>query len=461
MFKKVVSGIILAILSLNFLFITPGLAVAQEGTGCNLAITNISPINIGGEEKVSVSAIAQNITIDGVLQTATDDKTFYIWIPELGRGYDIPASSVQNGNWDGRFLEWGNAVITTRSWFTFDDPEQTYTIQLVRNWGFGVHHEVVCSVTVDPQESDSYLLCGEERQMESVLIPEVINRNESADIVVNGGANFSNQTVYLHISEPPVSDPLVFLQSFSIPVTLDSTGSAVYPLTVQDERPTFPNGNYIAVFKNSANQNCHEPRSFTLTGEITCTAPSGDGSCTPCSIDDDTSICFPYICDPETNCVIRPYLSEFEYECINKSPPTCRECEIFRGGRRVCEPMPLDKQLTCENTCYLTPDSTALRVSFGCEEGTGTIHTAIGCISFNVVNQTARFFLAWGLGIGGGIALFLIGVSGIMLATSSGVPARVEAAKSLFSGAISGLVMLALSVFLLRVIGVNVLGLFG
>lgn len=108
--------------------------------------------------------------------------------------------------------------------------------------------------------------------------------------------------------------------------------------------------------------------------------------------------------------------------------------------------------------CQNSRSNTAALVA--CNATLGTVNTAIGCIPFDVVSQTARFFLQWSISIGGGLSLLLIGVSALMFATSSGNPDKVNNAKSVFYGAITGLLFIILSVFLLRAIGVDVLGLF-
>jgi hypothetical protein len=122
---------------------------------------------------------------------------------------------------------------------------------------------------------------------------------------------------------------------------------------------------------------------------------------------------------------------------------------------------------SCELACQPSePDEdTASQVSLGCGGHRrvplpGYVNTAIGCIPFNIISNTARFFLAWGLSVGGGVALLLIGISALMFATSSGNPDKLGSAKDLFWAALTGLGMLILSVFLLRFIGVDVLGLF-
>ncbi len=93
-----------------------------------------------------------------------------------------------------------------------------------------------------------------------------------------------------------------------------------------------------------------------------------------------------------------------------------------------------------------------------CSNRPGTVSTAIGCVDFNNINVTSRFFLRWALGIAGGVALFLIGLASYQIATSQGDPRRLQSGQELLLSAIGGLIMIILSVFLLRFIGVNLLG---
>jgi hypothetical protein len=94
-----------------------------------------------------------------------------------------------------------------------------------------------------------------------------------------------------------------------------------------------------------------------------------------------------------------------------------------------------------------------------CEGGKG-IKTAIGCIPIESEQSLATFFLGWGMGLGGGIALILIVVSTFMIMTSAGDPRKLQAGKELLTSAISGLILLVFAAYILRVIGVDLLGIF-
>lgn len=94
--------------------------------------------------------------------------------------------------------------------------------------------------------------------------------------------------------------------------------------------------------------------------------------------------------------------------------------------------------------------------SLGCNNP-GEVNTAIGCIPFQNKDVFVGYILKWALGIGGGIAFLLIVYSAFLIMTSTGDPERLKGGKDLMTSAISGLVLLILSVFVLQLIGVKIL----
>lgn len=94
--------------------------------------------------------------------------------------------------------------------------------------------------------------------------------------------------------------------------------------------------------------------------------------------------------------------------------------------------------------------------------GNTEIDTAIGCVPvLEDDNGTAfaGFVLGWGIGVGSGIAFLLIVYASFMIMTSQGDPNRLKAGQELLTSAISGLVLLIFSIFVLRFIGIDILGL--
>lgn len=88
------------------------------------------------------------------------------------------------------------------------------------------------------------------------------------------------------------------------------------------------------------------------------------------------------------------------------------------------------------------------------------VSTAIGCL--NVLSSPEDFLgqlLGWGVGVGSGIAFVLIVYAGFMIMSSAGNPERLKAGQELLTSAISGLILLIFSIFVLRFIGIDILGL--
>lgn len=96
----------------------------------------------------------------------------------------------------------------------------------------------------------------------------------------------------------------------------------------------------------------------------------------------------------------------------------------------------------------------------GCSDG--VINTAIGCIPVLGTKEAfLSFVLKWATGIGAGIAFLLIIYGGFMVMTSSGNPERIRAGQEMLTSAVTGLILLILSVFILKIIGVDILGIPG
>lgn len=94
-----------------------------------------------------------------------------------------------------------------------------------------------------------------------------------------------------------------------------------------------------------------------------------------------------------------------------------------------------------------------------CNNNEGIL-TAIGCIPVNPGDFIAKIF-SIGLGIGGGLAFLLILLGGFQIQMSAGNPEKLNAGRELIEGAISGLLLIIFSVFILRLIGVNILAIPG
>lgn len=87
------------------------------------------------------------------------------------------------------------------------------------------------------------------------------------------------------------------------------------------------------------------------------------------------------------------------------------------------------------------------------------VNTAIGCLAAGDPTLLIGQLLGWGTVVGGGIAFLMIIFAGFQMVTASGDPKRVKAAQELMTSAISGLLLIIFSIFLLNLIGIKILGL--
>jgi len=123
--------------------------------------------------------------------------------------------------------------------------------------------------------------------------------------------------------------------------------------------------------------------------------------------------------------------------CVKPASPT-PSTEI----KDICvDVKPDDSKKACEK-CFTT------------DKGTWT---ALGCIPTNDLNE----FIGWLLGrvifIATGIAFILLVVGAFQILTSAGNPEKVKAGGELITSTIAGLLLIILSVFLLKLIGVDIL----
>lgn len=96
-----------------------------------------------------------------------------------------------------------------------------------------------------------------------------------------------------------------------------------------------------------------------------------------------------------------------------------------------------------------------------CSDTLREIDTALGCIPIRDTNAFAGWFLGWAIGVSGGLALLLIIFSGFQIMTAQGDPQKLQSGRELLTAAISGLILIIFSVFLLKLIGVTILNIPG
>ena len=95
-----------------------------------------------------------------------------------------------------------------------------------------------------------------------------------------------------------------------------------------------------------------------------------------------------------------------------------------------------------------------------CPGSTTQLKTALGCIDTTPTGLAQKVFTL-ALGIAGGIAFLMILLGALQIQASAGNPERVNGGREIIEGAITGLLLIIFSIFILKLIGVNILGIPG
>jgi len=95
-------------------------------------------------------------------------------------------------------------------------------------------------------------------------------------------------------------------------------------------------------------------------------------------------------------------------------------------------------------------------VCYGCVKN-GGVWTGIGCVQGDAKRFISETVLGLGIGLAGGISLLCIIYAAFMMQTSQANPEKLKKAQELLTSCIMGLMLIIFSVFILRLIGVNIL----
>jgi len=133
----------------------------------------------------------------------------------------------------------------------------------------------------------------------------------------------------------------------------------------------------------------------------------------------------------------------------NEPKDCCSEnCVFSQGlGYKVCAPKIIDTP---------TPSDTNV-IDVSCPDGKVGVNTALGCIPTGNLNDFVGWVFKNLVFIASGIAFLLMAFGTIQILTSAGKPESVKAGSELITSAVSGLILIILSVFLLKLIGVDIL----
>lgn len=113
-------------------------------------------------------------------------------------------------------------------------------------------------------------------------------------------------------------------------------------------------------------------------------------------------------------------------------------------------------QQSCQNG-PITGSGSFNQIDPFCSGGDTEINTAIGCIPISDGNAFVEWLFPKLLGVMGGIAFLLMLYGGFVVITSGGNPEKLQAGQETITSAVTGLVFAIFSLFVLELIGINIL----
>ncbi len=136
-------------------------------------------------------------------------------------------------------------------------------------------------------------------------------------------------------------------------------------------------------------------------------------------------------------------------------------CCIDQEGKNYCRPGEGGPKVSGTSCVCTVEEPTVNPTNYPTSTPqTDCVESALGCIPTDPEALIKNLF-PYLLGLGGLMAFGFIVTAGIQILTSTGNPEKIQAAQELATSAITGLLFIILSLFLLRLIGVNILGLPG
>jgi hypothetical protein len=130
-------------------------------------------------------------------------------------------------------------------------------------------------------------------------------------------------------------------------------------------------------------------------------------------------------------------------------------CPQFQRCGKNCSPSTLNPN-TFGDLCAHA--GTAMEACKSCiVKDPPELWTAIGCVP-STVNGFVQKLLPFAMGLGGGIAFLLMLFGALQIMTSAGNPDKLNAGRELVTSAIVGLMLIIFSIFILRLIGAQILG---
>jgi len=159
-------------------------------------------------------------------------------------------------------------------------------------------------------------------------------------------------------------------------------------------------------------------------------------------------------------------------DCGDTSEPCCPQgkcntpdlycVSIQQAGFRcisltTCKMLPGGCPVTVGNNIFCDPSGKPTSV-YDKDHPNNWINTSLGCFPF-LPQGFASAVIGWGVRVGGGLSFFTLLYGALVWITGTGDPKKIQAGKELVSAALSGLLLIALSLTIINAIGTKILNL--
>lgn len=198
-----------------------------------------------------------------------------------------------------------------------------------------------------------------------------------------------------------------------------------------------------------------------LSDDSACRAAGCYGDCSRYGSDNCQST-HPCICSTPTPALPTEY-QDCQDQCVNPTYPVGNCLDTQGNDPPGCVNPPGSNNYDCTANgldclcCTELLEGVTPREELNVFCGANSINTAIGCLPVGDKNTFLVFLLRWAIGISGGVSFILIIYSGFMIMTSGGDKRRLQSGKELLTAALSGLILIVFSVFILDLIGIRIL----
>lgn len=134
--------------------------------------------------------------------------------------------------------------------------------------------------------------------------------------------------------------------------------------------------------------------------------------------------------------------------CISGNPSTFDHSD----PSCVCILQPATTKMLCDQ--YLANSKDYANCVSCSDKG---VWTSIGCVNNDLNSFIGETVFGFGIGLAGGFSLLCIIYAAFMMQSSQGNPEKLKKAQEMITSCIMGLMLIIFSVFILRLIGVNIL----